>query len=380
MGTSIRHPLIDGITARVVRVETRASVIRLSGPLADVLARPPIGGRRVVIVSPEGSRITIGLRAALTAAGGAWLVRTAAGYRDGVTGILRDHVDDFDAADPSAVIGWDEAGEADEAAGDRVAPSGSDPVDRATQLSVDVTVLHRASHETLLGGALEALCEAVGGYRPRAWGRSEPLDHAWDRWVLTQDARHRAPDTSRVIVEGRHLSAAVTARVTDRGIEETVALTADVPGGSAGVDAAVDRVRVALGDLAREALPTFALVLAREGETDRTFRAVSYPPPNPLVLLIGAPSVRRLDLAAAAFGEAQRVDVVGRPAGPAFLLPLGDAAHPGWDALHDALDSVGSERLTTLLSPPLLQAWEDDLHADLEELDRKLGEGVQDAP
>ncbi|BDZ51605.1 hypothetical protein GCM10025867_38460 [Frondihabitans sucicola] len=93
---------------------------------------------------------------------------------------------------------------------------------------------------------------------------------------------------------------------------------------------------------------------------------MTYPPPNPVVLLIGAPSVRRLDLHEQIFAAEQDVVVVGRPAGPAYLLPLGDAQHSGWDALHDALDSVGSERLTTLVEPPLLQAWEDDLHGDLD--------------
>ncbi|AMM21750.1 hypothetical protein AX769_18360 [Frondihabitans sp. PAMC 28766] len=358
MGTPIRHPLIDEITERVALVESRARVIRLSPALADLLARPVALGRTLVLLTPESSRVTIGLRSALVAARAVWAVVTADGYRDGITGIDHHTLDEAAAGhapdiEPSADF-------------DGLPPSISAASEVTTQLSVDVTLLHRATHDTLLGGAVESISAAIGGYRPLAWGLSEPLEKSWDRWVLTQDARHRAPDPTRIIVEGEHVSAAVTTRVTDRGLEETVALTADVPGGRAGLDAAIERLRAALGDLTRTSLPTFALVLAREGEADRSFRPVTYPPPNPVVLLIGAPSVRRLDLGENTFAPSQDVDVVGRPTLPAFLLPLGSADRSGWEALHDALDSVGSERLTTLVDEPLLDAWEGDLHEDID--------------
>lgn len=367
MGTPIRHPLIDEITGRVALVESRAQVVRLSAPLVDLLARPLARGRTLVLLTPDTSRLTVGLRSALVAARGVWAVASGSGFRDGITGV--DHAT-LDAVAAGGMPDQDPALE-----GPPVAPALASS-DITLQLSVDVTLLHRADHHALLGGALEAIARAIGGrpaddvpgggWRPLAWGVSEPLEKGWDRWVLTQDARHRAPDPTRIIVEGDHLSAAVTARVTDRGIEETVALTADVPGGLAGLDEAIERLRSALAELTRTSLPTFALVLAREGEADRSFRPVTYPPPNPVVLLIGAPSVRRLSLAAAAFDPSQDVDVVGRPTLPAFLLPLGGAGRSGWDALHDALDSVGSERLTTLVDEPLMQAWEDDLHGDID--------------
>ncbi len=359
MGTSIRHPLIDRISERVALVESRAAVLRLSAPLADVLGRPLAHGRTLVLLTPESSRLTIGLRSALVAAHAVWAVTTPTGFRDGITGI---HHATLDEAAAAAGAMPDEparsAGESDE--GD-----GHAATDVTSQLSVDVTILHRDGADALLGGALEAIALAIGGYRPLAWGATEPLEKGWDRWVLTQEARHRAPDPTRIIVEGDHVSAAVTARVTPRGIEETVALTADVPGARSGLDDAIARLRVVLGELTRTSLPTFALVLAREGEADRSFRAVTYPPPNPVALLIGAPSVRLLDLHRQTFAPEQSVDVVGRPALPAFLLPLGSAERSGWDALHDALDSVGPERLTTLVEEPLLTAWEDDLHSDL---------------
>jgi hypothetical protein len=359
VGTSIRHPLIDRITDRVALVESRAGVLRLSAPLADVLGRPLAHGRTLVLLTPESSRLTIGLRSALVAAHALWAVTTPAGFRDGITGIHHATLDDAVSAAGAMPADPDHgADEADDA-------TGCAATDVTSQLSVDVTILHRDGADALLGGALEAIALAIGAYRPLAWGATEPLEKGWDRWVLTQEARHRAPEPTRVIVEGDHVSAAVTARVTPRGIEETVALTADVPGGRSGLDDAIARLRVVLGELTRTSLPTFALVLARDGEADRTFRAVTYPPPNPVALLIGAPSVRRLDLHRRSFAPGQSIDVVGRPRLPAFLLPLGSADHSGWDALHDALDSVGTERLTTLVEEPLLTAWEDDLHSDL---------------
>lgn len=358
VGIPIRHPLVDEVTAHSIRVEIHADVVRLSVPLADLFARPVLAGRRLALVTPESSRVTIGLRSALVAAGGVWAVITPHGYRDGITGVDHASLDQVVAAPRPA--------DDPEAAADSLPRTVTPAADVTAQLSVDATLLHPASQDTLLGGALEEICRAIGGYQPLSWGRTEPLEMVWDRWVLTQDARHAAPESTRIAVEGDHFSAAVTARVTENGIEETMAVTADVPGGEAALDAAVTRLAEALASLTRTGLPTFALVLARQGEIDRCFRPVTYPPPNPVALLIGAPSVRRLELDARDFAEEQDVLVVGRPSRPAYLLPLGDSERSGWDALHDALDSVGSERLMTLVAPPLLQAWEDDLHGDLD--------------
>lgn len=357
MGTAIRHPLIDGITNRVALVESRARVVRLSAPLADLLSRPVAQGRTLVLLTPESSRVTIGLRSALVAAGGIWAVVTPGGFRDGISGVDHRTLDEVVSTAGSQM--GRTSGRAD------IEPTAVPAENVATQLSVDVTLVHRSSHDTLLGGALEVLGEAIGGCRPLACGTSEPLEKRWDRWVLTQDARHRAPESTRIVVEGDHLSAALTVRVTDRGIEETIALTVDVPDGVSGLDPAISRLGVALADLTRTSLPTFALVLARQGEIDRCFRPVVYPPPNPIALLIGAPSVRRLDLRREVFAPEQDVVVVGRPSSPAYLLPLGTANESGWGSLQDALDSVGTERLTTLVDAPLLEAWEEDLHGDL---------------
>jgi len=360
VGTPIRHPMVDAVTARVVRVDSRARVVRLSAPFADLLARRR-SRRRVVLVTSDRSRLTVGVRAALVAAGGAWAVHDEAGaLRDGLTGLPYADLDDagWPVEDPVAPL----------------TPVDVPPAaDTTTQLTIDLTVLHRASHDTSLGGALESLAAAVASSAPASWGEDEPLLHAWDRWVLTQHARHAAPETVRVVVEGPHLSGTVTARVTEHGIEETTAVTIDVPTapsadgvGAGPLDAAIERLTEALGAIAGTSLPTFALVVAREGELDRSVRAKTYPPPNPVALLIGAPSVKRLGLELAAIPSARPVVVVGRPRLPAYVVPLGDSATSGWDALHETLDAVGPERLATMVATPLLQAWEEDLaEADL---------------
>jgi hypothetical protein len=360
VGTPIRHPLIDAVSTRVVRVDSRSRVVRLSAPLADLLARRR-GRRRIVLVTGESSRLTVGTRAALVHAGAAWAVRDEHGdLRDGLTG---HPYPDLDAA------GWPPSGPDDLSPQD-AAPEPvvvQEAVDTTAQLSVDLTVLHRPDHDTTLGGALEVLSEAVAGAVPDRWGETEPLRRPWDRWVLTQSARHAAPELVRVVVEGPGLSGTLTARVTENGIEETTALTIAVPAAAAGggeadpVDAAVGRLTTALSEIARTSVPTFALVVAREGEPDRSVRAVTYPPPNPVVLLIGAPSVQRLGLSVSTIPVPRPVTVVGRPRLPAYVVPLGDAATSGWDALHDTLDAVGPERLAEMVSPPLLEAWEDDL-------------------
>lgn len=351
MGIPIRHPLVDAITSRAVRVDSRARVVRLSRPLADLLGRPS-ASRRVVLVTSERSRLTVGLRAALVAAGAVWAVHDDDDrLRDGLTGVPYADVDAAASdVDPASV----------DLPGDERLPVIADAVDTTSQLSIDLTVLHRASHDTSLGGAVETLGAAASGSVPTRWGTTEPLGHTWDRWVLTQHARHRAPETVRVVVEGPHLSATITARVTEHGIEETTALTVDVTDGT--LDEGIARLTEALGEIAESSLPTFALVIAREGESDRCVRAVTYPPPNPVALLIGAPSVRRLGLERSSLESERPVVVVGRPRLPAYVVPLGDAATSGWNALHRTLEAVGPERLAQLVASPLLQAWEEDLH------------------
>jgi hypothetical protein len=343
--------LVDAVTSRAVRVDSRARVVRLSRPLADLLDRPA-ANRRVVLVTSEQSRLTVGLRAALVAAGGVWAVHDDHDLlRDGLTGVPYDDVDAAAADLDAPAVEVPPAGHL---------PVIADAVDTTCQLSVDLTVLHRASHDTSLGGAVEILAAAASGSGPARWGTAEPLGHAWDRWVLTQHARHAAPDTVRVVVEGPHLSGTITARVTEHGIEETTALVVDVTEGT--LDEAISRLTDALGDIAESSLPTFALVIAREGEPDRSVRAVAYPPPNPVALLIGAPSVRRLGLERDTLDSGRPVAVVGRPRLPAYVVSLGDAATSGWDALHRTLEAVGPERLARLVASPLLQAWEEDLH------------------
>ncbi|WP_286344337.1 DUF6177 family protein [Frondihabitans sucicola] len=194
MGTPIRHPLVDEITERVVRVESRATVVRLSAPFVDFLSRPVLAGRRVALVTPESSRLTIGLRSALVAAGGVWAVTTPTGYRDGITGVDHRTLDEAVAAPEPSLD--------PEASPDALPATVSPAVSVTTQLSIDVTLLHTAAQEAVLGGALEAMGLAIGGYHPRAWGGSEPLEKAWDTWAMTQDARHRAPEPSRYLVEG----------------------------------------------------------------------------------------------------------------------------------------------------------------------------------
>lgn len=357
-------------------------MVRLTPAFAELLARTPGRGRRFVLVTPETSRLTVGLRSALVASHGVWFVTTAAGYRDGLTGVdhaghgaaaldaaLRAEIPDGGRSDDKG-----EAGSGAKAADEVETANGPGAIlsslreaaaDEITaQLSIDVSTVHGRADS--VGRVVETVAAAVGGGRARAWGTSEPLLRPWDVVVMTEEARLRGASASRFVVEGDGFSAAITARATRRGLEETVALTVDVPGGGADLDAAIARAQRALESLARATKVSFALVLARQGERDRSFRAVTYPPPNPVVLLIGTGAVERLDLHRGVFADEQDVRIVGGPAHPAFLLPLGDSRKSGWEALTDALDSVGTERLTALVGPPLLDAWEDDLQTGLD--------------
>ena len=350
MGTTKRHPLVDSVTDRIVRVELRSPIVRLSPPLAAVLADGDAvadgdnGGRVTVLVTPETSRLTPALRVALAASPARWMVRREqGGYRDGFSGAFFANLE-------AVALGLGTEAEAPPAFPTQAPSTGAVDAsgDAIAHLSIDATVVHEPSSGRDFGGVLAVLTEAVGRTRPRSWGWDEPLSTHWDPWVLTQHIRHVAPETSKVFVEGEGLSAVLTVRFLDYGIEETVAMTVAVADGALGIDSALARVCNAMEGLATSSTPTFALVLARASDADRLIRPVAYPTPNPCMLFIGAPAVDLLEIAADSFPK-HGVRMMGQADRPALLLTLGDSHHDGWDALHDALERVGSDRLPLLL-------------------------------
>ncbi|WFR66588.1 DUF6177 family protein [Curtobacterium flaccumfaciens] len=201
--------------------------------------------------------MTEAFRQALVESGGAWVVRGDDGLRNGLDGRrLEDFTDAFRFGAPTSV--------ADVAVGflRPQAPT-------ADQLVVSASVRHRAAEETVLGTTSELLATELAGAPPSGWGTHEPAGRPWDRHALTQAARDRMPEPTRLLVVGSAaapVALTVTAQRTEQGVEEltTGLLSAGVPGDPV-TEMRIAAVPQVLGRLAVTQLPLFALVLRRPG-------------------------------------------------------------------------------------------------------------------
>jgi hypothetical protein len=330
----VRHPLIDDVVGPAIVVESSAPVVWLTDAMVSLLARAAAAERLVVLVTEPGAALTPALRHALGAHGAAWAVQDQDGLRDGRTGVRASSIDDF------ALRGPELAG----------TPSPAHPVAPAAvaQVSIDLTLRHHPERDVNVGGAVEALCGAAGCC-PSRWGTAEPLSVPWDRWVVTQYAKHEAPDVSTSYAIGPGVSATMTAHMVDGYMIETLSATVTA---EAGVDPVLDAVRAVADDV----VPVFGVVMERRGDADHMVRAVSYGEPRPSAVVIGPEAVAFLDRSGVWPPRGTRVERFGPSDHEGLLVRLDG----GWDALESLLDRIDEERFLALVGGAPLAA----AHAD----------------
>ena len=331
----VPHPLADSEGEGTVRTETRAPVVHLSEGRLDLLAKVARAGGRVVLVSDGRSVLTEPMRHALQQVGGRWVVRGSDGQlRDGRSGRRLDRFQDAVTAGPPR-------------SPDDVSLAHLDlRTPTATQLVVSASTRHQARAETLLGGTVERLVRHLGGDVPSGWGTHEPTARTWDRPAMTAHARSRMPRATTYVVTGSPrlpLALDVTARRTDRGVEELVTGLVGIGGiDDDDVTRRLADVPRLLAGMAEVGMPLFGLVMARRGRADLAWPPVLESPPVPVALLIGPPGVRSLGLDVADLGRRFDAAVTGRPRTPGLVVPLGDGVDPaGISRLAEVLDAVG---------------------------------------
>jgi hypothetical protein len=199
-----------------------------------------------------------------------------------------------------------------------------------------------------MGSAIEALCHTVGTC-PTRWGTSEPLAVPWDRWVVTQYAKHESPGISTSYAVGDGFSATMTAHLTDGVVIETMSAVLTVP--DEGTDPALaERMLDAVQRVAGEVMPVFGVVMQRRGDVDHLVRPVSHGEPVPLAVVVGPEATGLLD----------RGDVWPPPhtSTTAFVSDAaaesGDAGlivrlEDGWTALEAFLDRIDEDRFLQLV-------------------------------
>lgn len=344
----VRHPLIDDVVGPAIVVDSASPVVWLTEALASLLRRAADSGRFVLLRTGPGSALTPALRHALGAYGAAWAVTDTDGtLRDGRTGVTASRIEDFVHRGPELVG----------------TPSPEHPVarDSVRQISIDLTLRHHSERAVDIGSAIEALCETVGTC-PTRWGTAEPLTVPWDRWVVTQYAKHEAPAVSTSYAVGEGFSATMTAHLLDGVVVETMSAVLTVP--EDGTDRSLaPKLLDAVHRVAEDVEPVFGVVMQRRGDADHLVRAVSHGEPEPLAVVVGPEATEFLDRDGVWPPPRTTTSTFG---GGGLVVRLDD----GWQALEAFLDRIDEDRFLHLVGGAPL----DPAH-DEGTLDGHVGDG-----
>ncbi|MCJ1714030.1 DUF6177 family protein [Curtobacterium sp. VKM Ac-2922] len=329
----VRHPLIDDVIGSAIVVDSDSPVVWLTEAFASLLHRASAAGRTVVLRTGPRAALTPALRHALGAHGAAWAVVDPDGIlRDGRTGVRATHIEDFVEHGPE-LLGPPSS----------VHPQASGSV---RQISIDLTLRHHPERAIDIGSAIEALCHTVGAC-PDRWGTVEPLAMPWDRWVVTQYAKHEAPGISTSYAVGEGFSATMTAHITDTVVIETMSAVLTIPESGADPQLA-ERLLDAVHRVAEDVVPVFGVVMQRRGDTDHLVRAVAHGEPSPLAVIVGPEAASFLDrgdvwppprTSTSTFGGRETGDDHG------LIVRLED----GWGALEAFLDRIDEDRFAQLV-------------------------------
>lgn len=331
------HPLADAAGDGWVLSEVRSSVVALTPAVVSLLSSARMAGLVPILATDERSTLTPALSQVWRDAGGAWVVRSSAGLRDGWSGRRLDAVLD--------VLHETLPRDPDELALRYLA---GHPATNA-ELTVIVSVRHRAAHGTQLGQVAEQVAAATG-HGLIGWGPHEPAVAAWDRAAVTRFARERMPDESLLVAAGPGVLATLVARRTSSGVEEITTATIDVGRPSTvAFDALLARLDGALRELWRHALPLVGFVAARSTGAPLQVPPFAREMPAPQRLLIGPAGLRAMRVRAEEHVERLGAEAVGRPRMPSLLYRLGGAGGEPWRRLDRVLAAVDPGALDELL-------------------------------
>lgn len=323
----VRHPLIDDVVGTALVVDSAAPVVWLTDAFASLLRRASESGRTVVLRTGREAALTPALRHALGAHGAAWAVTDHDGtLRDGRSGVAASSIEDFVRRGPELV--------------GIPSPEHTVAADSVRQISIDLTLRHHAARSIDIGSAIEALCATVGSC-PTRWGTAEPLTVPWDRWVVTQYAKHEAPAVSTSYAVGEGFSATMTAHLLDGVVIETMSAVLTIP--EDGADPALAaRLLDAVHRVADEVEPVFGVVMQRRGDADHLVRAASHGEPAPLAVVIGSEATEFLDRDGVWPPPRTTTSTFG---GGGLVVRFDD----GWDALESFLDRIDEDRFLQLV-------------------------------
>jgi Family of unknown function (DUF6177) len=361
--SAVRHPFLDfggtidapaGEVARAyAATESRSPVIFLNAGRVSLLAQARDEGREVVLVTDELSCLTPAFAEVWREAGAAWVVRSPNGLREGFTGRrLLDVGEVFTAPGIRSV---------DDVDLDFLRPVPA----TAVQIMAVVSLRHKARGTTILGGPLAGLSKIASGSAPRLWGAHEPAGNRWNREDLTRFAQSQMPGPVLMVGVARGFRSTLSVQRTSPGIEEITEahLSLGVPSTVAFEDHR-SRLISYLSQLAETSMPLVGLILARPGREDLLIPPFLQHPPTPMVLLIGPPGVRALDISVDQMRRQFGAMSVGRPRIPGLLFSLGSLGEPTWPRLDAILTAIGGDQVNEILGLSPRQIAHEADHAD----------------
>jgi hypothetical protein len=313
------HPAVDLATPTAAVVVQERAVVGLEPLLLDALVSATRAGVPLQLVTPPESRLTVPLARALRGTGGRWVVRRAdTSCFDGLVGrtLVWDGSCFTDPVDGPAVDpGWASA-----------EPSGSG------SLSVELTVVHPATRDLLLGESTETCTTVLAGAAPTGWGVAEPVTQPWDRVALSALCRDRAPASATLVVVGgtpdRRALGTTTVSRTTGGVREELALQV---GG--GLEPDVHRFNALAERLAAQTTPPrTALLGLAPGRDDGTVAARATGGVVPCGLLLGPSVVAEVGRERAQSAPASWVRLLGPDSAPSLwvhLVPAAGRVNPG---------------------------------------------------
>jgi hypothetical protein len=156
-------------------------------------------GRRLQVLTPAFTRLTLPASDLLRCEDANWVVRSGTSHFDGHTGQpMRWNGEAFVPTGPPAPA---------------AVPGGGPFV-------VDVAVHHVVTELTSLGGALEECVAALTGGVVTGWGTAEPVTQRWNRAGLTEFCRERAPDPTKLVVVGGTATAPTLGTLTAARVQD----------------------------------------------------------------------------------------------------------------------------------------------------------------
>lgn len=325
------HPLVDRVDGAHAYVDSRAERVVLTESMADALVSITSAGLKPLWVTGADATLSYLAWYHLTLAGGRWIVRDDASFRDPLRGVT--------AATIEQALGGDALAEARRPA--------TDPV----RLLVAVSTHAPADDDTRLGDAAISLSRHLAGIVPAVWGAHEPMTLAWNRTAYTTASRAWMPGPVRWMIadaDGR-ARFTTTVRRTKGGVEEVttgILLPRAVP------PADIERFAVdALSRLATDAAaPLFATVSTQQGRADLGYDADPVAPAEPLAALIGPRATRALapdfDMLEREFGAR----TAGKPRTPSLVVGFGSTAASASDVAVRFSQALGTEQITRLLA------------------------------